>query len=555
MEQKTGSRMNWLRKSITLASLGGLGLLQSASAQENGWRVAASGVAEPIAVAVPRGISLGKPAPLAANHRDDGVRQVSHTGLPRPTVVRAVREFEEGEPDLLYLPKDLSQVRERKLPPPMIPQLPTLGPAPARLPAVNEIDPNGTVRVIQGTEKLPMQPRRIVERPIASSEPCLDVDDRASLGEGYASEIFDVTTPRLNRGYVTAEWLHWATNGYRIPTMVTTSDPSVPLNNQGVLGLNTTRVLYGPGNVLSRMGPGARLTFGFQPNPCSCCWWEAGFFVLAKQSEGVSFNSNTTPVIGRPYFEINNNAPFRELTTTPGLFVGRQDINMSTSLWGAEINRRCFRFESDTWRISSLVGFRYLDLRDTLSVTEDSTAVTTVPGVVNAGTRALVLDRFDTRNQFYGGQVGLNAEWRSGRWSVDARFKFALGGTNQSVDVEGRQRVIQPNGATQNFVGGLYALSSNIGLQSQTRLSFVPEVGLKIGYDITDNIRVFIGYDLIYWSTVVRPGDQIDQSLDTNLIPNAGVVQPIANQVRPRVPFHQSNFWAQGVNAGLEFKY
>ncbi len=202
-----------------------------------------------------------------------------------------------------------------------------------------------------------------------------------------------------------------------------------------------------------------------------------------------------------------------------------------------------------------MVGFRYLDLRDTLSVTEDSTAVTTVPGVVNAGTRALVLDRFDTRNQFYGGQVGLNAEWRSGRWSVDARFKFALGGTNQSVDVEGRQRVIQPNGATQNFVGGLYALSSNIGLQSQTRLSFVPEVGLKIGYDITDNIRVFIGYDLIYWSTVVRPGDQIDQSLDTNLIPNAGVVQPIANQVRPRVPFHQSNFWAQGVNAGLEFKY
>ncbi len=555
--------MNWFRRSIALASLGGLGLLQSASAQDNGWRVSNTGVAAPVAPGEPRRINLGKPSPLPAGAlpianslgvRDDAVKPASYSGLPRPTVVRAMREFEEGEPGNLFLPKEL-------LPPAMLPTLPPAGsfppvkaptPREPRLtPKIIDVDNTSKVLPIQSQEKLPTLPRRVVERPIASSEPVLIIEDGASLN---GSEIFEVTAPPTNRFYVTAEWLHWATNGFRVPQLAFTST-SLAFDPRGNPVLGPRSVLFGEGTVLSRMGPGARFTVGFQPNPCTCCWWEASAFFLARQTESASFSSDRFPIIARPYFEINNNQPFQEFTAAPGLLSGRLDINLSTALWGAELNKRCLWYESDTWRISSLVGFRYLDLRDTVRITEDSTALVNIPGVADRGDRQLLLDRFDTRNQFFGGQLGMNAEWRSGRWSVDARLRIALGATHQAVDVEGFQRLLRANGTTQNFVGGLYALSSNIGKQAQTRLSFVPEVGLKVGYDLSENVRIFVGYDFLLWNNVIRAGDQIDQSLDTNLIPRQGQVQPTAAEVRPRVPFQRSNFWAQGVNAGLEFRY
>ena len=49
--------------------------------------------------------------------------------------------------------------------------------------------------------------------------------------------------------------------------------------------------------------------------------------------------------------------------------------------------------------------------------------------------------------------------------------------------------------------------------------------------------------------------DLMSQVLDANLIPNSGAPFPAANQVRPRVPFRSSNYWALGLNAGFEIRY
>ena len=56
---------------------------------------------------------------------------------------------------------------------------------------------------------------------------------------------------------------------------------------------------------------------------------------------------------------------------------------------------------------------------------------------------------------------------------------------------------------------------------------------------------------------MVRPGEQIDRVLDETQIPNfdpPGTIAP-AGQNRPAVLFRQSDFWAQGMNLGLEFRY
>ncbi|MGG7379585.1 BBP7 family outer membrane beta-barrel protein, partial [Escherichia coli] len=67
-----------------------------------------------------------------------------------------------------------------------------------------------------------------------------------------------------------------------------------------------------------------------------------------------------------------------------------------------------------------------------------------------------------------------------------------------------------PGGQTSAVVGGLLALPSNIGNFQRNRFGVVPQVGLKVGYNLTDNLRVYVGYDFLWWCNVVRPGDQID---------------------------------------------
>src|SRR5262249_38489401 len=138
---------------------------------------------------------------------------------------------------------------------------------------------------------------------------------------------------------------------------------------------------------------------------------------------------------------------------------------------------------------------------------------------------------------------------------LETGVKCAFGVTHQSLDIDGGQRIASINGQVQTFRGGLLALPSNIGHFSQSRFAVVPELNLKFGYNLTENVRVFVGYDFLYWSNVLRPGDQIDLALDANAVPNSGAPFPAAGQVRPVVPFRTTGYWATGMNAGIEIRY
>jgi hypothetical protein len=134
----------------------------------------------------------------------------------------------------------------------------------------------------------------------------------------------------------------------------------------------------------------------------------------------------------------------------------------------------------------------------------------------------------------------------------------ALGGTRQEVDIAGGQVRTPPGGPSQALLGGLLAVNSNIGQRSRNEFSVVPEVGLNVGYQVTDHIRAFVGYNFLYWSNVVRPGDQIDRVVDVNRVPAflpAGVTAPPVFPPRPAPLFRDTDFWAQGANVGLEYRW
>ena len=59
------------------------------------------------------------------------------------------------------------------------------------------------------------------------------------------------------------------------------------------------------------------------------------------------------------------------------------------------------------------------------------------------------------------------------------------------MDIVGSTVVAQPGLAPEVNVGGLLAQPTNIGRFTDDKFAVVPELGVTLGYQVTDNIQVF----------------------------------------------------------------
>jgi hypothetical protein len=363
-----------------------------------------------------------------------------------------------------------------------------------------------------------------------------------------------------------AEYLLWWVEGYDLPPLVTTSPPEVPQNQQGAIGPNTA-ILFGNQNFNPEGQSGGRFNVRYWFDRCAQLALEGNFFFLAQRSQGFFADSSTIPVLARP-IQIQNlgGVEGRQLVASPGInpgdvlnFRGNISVDGTSELWGAEANLRRKLCCGCDWKVDVLAGYRFLRLREGLSISEDIVTLRDIPGIpVFAGDRIVVTDSFDTRNEFHGGQLGVSGELRRGPWSLEGTFKLALGVTHQVININGSTTITSPQGVVTNrFNAGLLAVASNSGEFSRDRFAVVPEVGLRLGYNLTENLRVFAGYNFLYWSSVVRPGDQIDRLIDVTQVPFfTTTIPPVTSgQVRPVVPFRDTDFWAQGMSFGIELRY
>jgi hypothetical protein len=76
-----------------------------------------------------------------------------------------------------------------------------------------------------------------------------------------------------------------------------------------------------------------------------------------------------------------------------------------------------------------------------------------------------------------------------------------------------------------------------------------------VGVWVTPSLKLYAGYNVIYWSNVIRPGNQIDRVIDVRFVPNPppGFVSSGLN--RPQPLFSQSDVWIRGVQFGLEMRW
>jgi hypothetical protein len=201
-------------------------------------------------------------------------------------------------------------------------------------------------------------------------------------------------------------------------------------------------------------------------------------------------------------------------------------------------------------RIDFIAGYRFYRLDDRIHLRED--LISRDPaGFVQIGTRFEIDDDFDTSNEFHGAEIGFIEDIHRGCWSLNLAAKLALGNNTQRVRINGSTVITPPNQTSASSVGGLLAQPTNIGTFERSDFTAIPNLSMNIGYQWTCHLRSYVGYSLIYWNDVARAGDQIDTTVNTSQLPPGALV----GAARPAFAFEDTNFWAHGVNAGLEFRF
>jgi hypothetical protein len=75
----------------------------------------------------------------------------------------------------------------------------------------------------------------------------------------------------------------------------------------------------------------------------------------------------------------------------------------------------------------------------------------------------------------------------------------------------------------------------------------VPELAAKVSYQVSNHVRAFAGYSVLYWTGLIRPGGTIDTTINPTQLGGAPLVGP----TRPQAQFNTTDYWAHGVIFGL----
>jgi hypothetical protein len=354
--------------------------------------------------------------------------------------------------------------------------------------------------------------------------------------------------------YGHVQYLHWWADGMYVPALVTTSPDGTARADAGVRSAPGTEVLFGERGINTGGRNGGRVTLGYWFGGCREHAIEGDFFNLADANDHYQISSIGSPILSRPYFDINQGVDNAELVAYPNVLSGTVTIDPISRFLGAGLRKRwnicgcescddCNPCGGNACHTDFTLGYRYLKLDDRLTIREDLNSLETGnPGAF------IVQDSFKTWNTFHGVEFGVVYSRTEGLWSIELLNRLSIGTTQSRVQIDGFTDATQ-NGVTTRGVGGLLAQSSNIGSYEHDTLAIAPELGITLGYRLNPVWKTTFGYTFIYWSNVLRAGEHIDTDVNTTLIPPQGV---ITGPLRPRFQFDETDFWAMGINLGLE---
>ncbi len=318
--------------------------------------------------------------------------------------------------------------------------------------------------------------------------------------------------PCRSRLWVRAELLMMWTNGFDIPSLVTTSTPGTPASNLGVLGAPTTQSLFGQQTIGDNLRFGGRINAGYWLDPCRRIGLMGDFFALGNGGQNFSTSlPNDTP-LARPFFNTDTGMQDSQILNLDGLASGTVNYDFDSQIFSAgpalRLNLCCCGNPCDSCacqhRTDAILGYRYFGLREDVNATEVlmSTDPLDVPGTLFE-----LNDSIEVENEFHGVEFGLNRMGQKSRWFYEVQATVALGQVTRRATLNGSSRRFVPDLLDSTVPGGFLVPPQNIGTFVDRDFAALPQVRANFGYCLSNGWRAYAGYNFAYLSRVSRVGD------------------------------------------------
>lgn len=372
---------------------------------------------------------------------------------------------------------------------------------------------------------------------------------------GIADDEF---VPRL---WIDPEIILWRVRKGNISAPLVTTGT---LSSLGVIGRAGTTVLN-DSQVDYDSFVGARLMAGLWYDDSHFCGLEGGFTWLGNQKDAKTFTSSSTgtPILARPFRDAATGGETVRAVSLPGSFSGTVSVSSDFAAWGAEVSPVVMRLsQGESHYFYGMIGFKYFNLNEMLVVSD---RVTNLAGgqssfngrALGLGALTGVTDSFDASNDLYGGQLGARFGFDRNRFFFDMTTKLGLMHNHQVLVASGGTGVLAPPVFRRATTAplGLLVGPFNARRESQAAFAIMPEVNLQIGYQLTNRMSIFLGYNFLYISSVVRPGDQVDRRVNTAMAPSSPTFGAAVLTRQPAPVFVKDEFSANGVSIGLALRY
>jgi hypothetical protein len=353
--------------------------------------------------------------------------------------------------------------------------------------------------------------------------------------------------------WVRGEYIGWWGKGIDLPALVTTSPAGTGAARAGLLGDPGTQVLFGDDSYDEDLRGGVRFTAGYWLDHGHCQGIEGYAFGLGEETLSYSNASQGgLPILARPFFNADPAVQqyVAQLLSHPDVANGQFDFNFKTETTGAGILLRTKAARSFEHNVDFLGGYRYTKLEDNMRI-DDMLTSTAVGGNVPLGTVVAGFDQIDTNNEFHGVDLGMQVDFKKHRWTISFLGKCALGNMAQDISIDGSTTVTVPGAGSTTTAGGLLTQPTNIGEFSRDKFTVVPEANINARYVLNCRWTALLGYNFIYWNNVVRADDQVDFRVNTTQVGGGTLFGP----GQPEMEFKETDYWLQGVNAGLELHF
>ena len=387
-----------------------------------------------------------------------------------------------------------------------------------------------------------LQESPFIEPTLVSGPTVCAPDCGPVCAPGHASCI----PPALHaiEGWAEFEYLVWWRSGRWFPPLVTTQP------NSGVLP--DTTVLFG-GKISEQARAGGRLDIGVWLDPCRTLGLGGHYLAVGDAPVEYALDSDELGFFARPFtdvstdpatptaFPVANDAA--DLPTTGNLLLRSSSEVQAADIFVRWVLRRSCRTQFDL-----LVGYQFSRLDEDLAI-DTFTLVELIDEVFET---VSVSDIFDTHNEYHAAHFGFQGEYRRCRWGLDVSTRFGFGNMRQRVTIRGASTFTDVTGDVDSRASGLLAqAATNAGVHTQDKFSFMNDTGIKLNFYARERLKLSIGYSLMYWTSVVRPGDHIDLGIDGDLLDPI----PPDDATRPAFAFNPTDFYLHGLNLGMEFSF